>query len=191
MAQCVEASIGLKLDALYIPTEEAYPESLHSALDDAPHINPANGDILKRRLKEVFMFHLSAHNEHIAPVPEWWRQTYSHLPTYADIINIHCSIAMNIVHLILVAHPSFQLGEFQLMGVTISAMVLPEDLFTNEQITFLIPRHNNSEVVYMRELILSIINVDPDADMGDLASLGARLTEVDDEETQDWSQTNG
>ena len=43
MAQCVETSIGLKLAALYIPTEESYPESLHRALNDALHINPADG----------------------------------------------------------------------------------------------------------------------------------------------------
>jgi len=192
MAQCVETSIGLKLAALYIPTEESYPESLHSALDDALHINPADGDILKRWFKEVFMLQFTA-----APVPEWWRQTYSHLPTYADIINIHCSIAMNIVHLILVARPSFQLGEFQLIGATIAAMVLPEDLLTNEQIISLslIPhRSSHSEVVDMRELILSIINVDPccDRDCSHISpTLSARLTAVEDEETQDWSPTNG
>ena len=190
MAQCVETSIGLKLAALYIPTEESYPESLHSAFDDALHINPADGDILKRWLKEVFMLQFTA-----APVPEWWRQTYSHLPTYADIINIHCSIAMNIVHLILVARPSFQLGEFQLIGATIVAMVLPEDLITNEQIISLIPhRSRHSEVVDMRELILSIINVDPccDRDCSHISpTLSARLAAVEDEETQDWSPTNG
>ena len=192
MAQCVETSIGLKLAALYIPTEEdSYPESLHRALNDALHINPAEGDRLKIWLKEVFTLHLSA--EHTPSVPEWWQQTYSHLPPH-DTINIHCSIVMNIIHLILVARPFFPLEDFYLMGATIAAMVLPEGSLADWQITSLIPRHNSHEVASMKVLILTIINVDPccDRDCSHISpTLSARLAAVDDEETQDWSPTNG
>ena len=258
MAQCVETSTGLKLAALYIPTEESYPDSLHNAFDDTLHMNPADGAILKKWLIKVFTRQFAGRG-----VPQWWRQTYSHMPTHGDTINIHCSIVMNIIHLILVEWSDCSLENFYLMGATIAAMVLPEDLLTDEEIiTRFIPDRTveakrelaethfafslkeleeqvdalNDEldavrgkgkkpqakrvaleqqiealdaeldamlpdrveamgmVVVMRALILTIINVDPccDRDCSHISPpLSARLTAVEDEETQDWSPTNG
>ena len=158
MAQGVETSIGLRLAARYIPAEEEpYSESLHRAFTNADNINPTMGDILKAWLKEVFRRQITN-----APLQDnWWYHTYADVPTTADIINIHCTITMNIIRTILVVRPDLQRSQFQLLGITIAAMVLPEGFLTDERAAYLCPGSTTDEVVAMKASILPLINLAP------------------------------